>query len=77
MTFSEGNPIRRTYQGHSPEVDRIYQDIQTELLSIPGHATYFAEELERKRQEEPPGLFEGAVHAEGRAHANAGPVWAS
>lgn len=40
---------RRSFEGHSPAVDEAYLNIQQELLSIPGHAKYYADELERLR----------------------------
>ena len=40
---------RQGVEGHSPTVDATYLKIQKEVLSIPGHAKYFADELERLR----------------------------
>ncbi len=40
---------RRGFEGHSPAVEEAYLKIQQELLSIPGHAKYYADELERLR----------------------------
>jgi hypothetical protein len=42
---------RKNYDGHSVEVDRIYEDIQSVMLSIPGHARYFAAEIKREQKE--------------------------
>jgi hypothetical protein len=41
---------RKNYDGHSLAVDAIYQSIQREILSIPGHAQYFADEIEREQK---------------------------
>ncbi len=40
---------RRLTEDHSPAVDDLYLNIQQELLSIPSHAQFFADELERLR----------------------------
>ncbi|MEO5714334.1 MAG: hypothetical protein ABIT37_12680 [Luteolibacter sp.] len=48
---------RSGIEGHSPAVDEIYHKIQQELLSVPGHAKYFADELERLRLD-PKGDYE-------------------
>ncbi len=42
---------RNAINGRSPEVQIIYQKIQHELLSIPGHAKYFANEIKREQKE--------------------------
>ncbi len=38
---------RRSFEGHSPLVDELYQRYKLELMSIPGHATYLSNEIER------------------------------
>lgn len=38
---------RRSYTDHGEQVKVIYRKLQDELLSTPGHARYFAEEVER------------------------------
>jgi hypothetical protein len=40
---------RKSYPGHSIAVDDIYKKLQSELLSIPGHAEYAREEIEKAR----------------------------
>lgn len=40
---------RRTYEGYSEEVDSIYTKLQSEFLSIPGHAQYFADEIKQEQ----------------------------
>ena len=40
---------RKTSEGHSLEVDRVYRSLQNELLSISGHAQYFADKIENER----------------------------
>ena len=42
---------KRSYDGHSVEVDNIFDEIQTTMLSIPGHARYFADEIKREQKE--------------------------
>ena len=42
---------RKSMAGCNPDVRSIYQEIQKELLSIPGHARYFAEEIKREQKE--------------------------
>ena len=42
---------RRTLDGHSPDVDAIYEKIQTEILGTPGHARYFQTKIERRQDE--------------------------
>ncbi len=42
---------RNAMDGRDPNVQVIYQKIQEELLSIPGHARYFADEIKRKQKE--------------------------
>lgn len=39
---------RKTFDVHSPEVDLIYQRISDELVSIPGHARFFKNQLENE-----------------------------
>jgi hypothetical protein len=41
---------RNTMNGCSPAVQRIYREIQRELLSIPGHAQYFANEIKGEQK---------------------------
>lgn len=41
---------RKKIEGHSPEIDVLFSGIQTTLLAIPGHAQYFADEIERERE---------------------------
>lgn len=41
---------RVSSEGHSPEVDKIYEKLQFEFLSIPGHARYYRDEIERERK---------------------------
>lgn len=36
---------RKTRPGHSPAVDDIYRKLQSELLSIPGHAEFYAKPI--------------------------------
>lgn len=36
---------RKSRLGHSPKVDVIYQKLQSELLSIPGHAEFYAKSI--------------------------------
>lgn len=38
---------RRSFPDHGIEVDLMYRKLQQELLSTPGHARYFADEVER------------------------------
>jgi len=40
----------KSFDGHNPNVDKIYQIIQNDLISISGHAQYFADEIERERE---------------------------
>ena len=40
----------QNHDGHSPEVDAIYKNIQQTLLSIPGHARYFQQAIEREQE---------------------------
>jgi hypothetical protein len=40
---------RKSLNNHSSSVDYMYHKIQTEMLSIPGHAQYFANQLEAAR----------------------------
>jgi hypothetical protein len=42
---------RKSSDNHSSEVQIIYQKIQDELLSIPGHARYFADEIKREQHQ--------------------------
>jgi hypothetical protein len=42
---------RKSFEVHSPDVEVIFQKIQDELLSIPGHARYFFNELKREQIE--------------------------
>lgn len=42
---------RSALPGRSPEVLVIYRRIQDELLAIPGHAKYFADEIKREQKE--------------------------
>lgn len=42
---------RKSYDGHSLGVDVIYAKIQKEILSTPGHARYFVDDLEKLRAE--------------------------
>jgi hypothetical protein len=41
---------RRTFDSHSPAVELIYGKLQAELVSIPGHARYFADSIESERK---------------------------
>jgi hypothetical protein len=41
---------RANYDSHSFEVDRMFEAIQSTMLSIPGHARYFAEEIKREQE---------------------------
>lgn len=36
---------RVSFSGHSPEVDDIYEKLQSEFLSLPGHAEYFGKRI--------------------------------
>lgn len=42
---------RNSMEGCSTEVQVIYRKIQAELLSIPSHARYFADEIKREQKE--------------------------
>jgi len=41
---------RHQFPSHSPSVQSIYTQLQETFLSLPGHAEYFAEEVERQRE---------------------------
>lgn len=41
---------RRSFPGHSSQVAKTYEDLQKALLAIPGHARWYAEEIERERK---------------------------
>ena len=41
---------RRSFPGHGRRVDETYRKLQQTLLSIPGHARWFTEEIERERK---------------------------
>jgi hypothetical protein len=42
---------RRTYSGHSVDVERVFEEIQSTMLSQPGHARYFADEIKREQKD--------------------------
>lgn len=42
---------RKSHPGHSKDVDSLYLGIQSLLLSIPGHASYFATEIRREQKD--------------------------
>lgn len=44
---------RKRGESRDKSVDRVYGEIQTEILSIPGYAQYFADEIESERQKIP------------------------
>jgi hypothetical protein len=44
-------------EGHRTETDILFRQIQQEVLSIPGHAHYLVEEMERKRAALTPGQY--------------------
>jgi hypothetical protein len=41
---------RANYDGHSVEVDRVFEEIQFTMLSIPGHARYFADQIKLEQK---------------------------
>lgn len=41
---------RKSLDGHSEDVDIVYEELQSELLLIPGHARYFLQELRREQE---------------------------
>ena len=57
---------RRTADGHSPAVDEIFGKIQDEMLSIPGHAQYFADRLAAARKKASDPWTDGRYHDEFR-----------
>ncbi len=40
---------RKTWDGHNPKVDAVYEALQNEFLSLPGHAEYFRDKVENDR----------------------------
>ncbi len=44
-----GMAHRKTMNDYSPEVDSVYQSIQSALISIPGHADYFVNEVKQAK----------------------------
>ncbi|MGD7654755.1 MAG: hypothetical protein ACQCXQ_16170 [Verrucomicrobiales bacterium] len=51
---------RRQVEGHSTDVVAVYFELQTALLSIPGHAEYYRDEIERERAKVEPGGYQGS-----------------